>query len=161
MDPVWSKVAAPTPNWVISSIKIAPLTHFLVQNLENPQIWPGSEILGPKMLKIMKNKNFQTCPEIIPTHLLRILGALQHLKTCFSYYFRSLTSHPIRDQDTKNDDATSKNINFQICLEIISTHPRRILCELPTSKKDFWHVSISLHPIESTAGHTLLVGRCP
>ena len=30
-----------------------------------------------------KNKNLQTCPEIIPTHLLRILRARQHPKTYF------------------------------------------------------------------------------
>ena len=81
MDPVWSNIAAPAPKWVISSIQIAPPTHFWVQNLENPQI------RDPKMLKIMKNKKFKTCPEIIPTHLLRILGALRYPKTCFSSYF--------------------------------------------------------------------------
>ena len=54
---------------------------FLVQNLENPRIWPGSEILGPKMLKITN------LSEIIPTHLLRILRVLQHLKTGFHIVF--------------------------------------------------------------------------
>ena len=79
MDPVWSKVAALAPNWVISSIKIAPPTHFLVQNLENPQIWS-------KMLKIFKNHVFfQTCPEIILAHLLLHLG--QHHPSLIGYIF--------------------------------------------------------------------------
>ena len=118
MDPVWSNIAAPAPKWVISSIQIAPPTHFWVQNLENPQI------RDPKMLKIMKNKKSQTCPEIIPTHLLRILRALQHLKTYFSYCFRSLTSHPIPpscDQDTKNDENHAPSEIFDVvCVSVQS-----------------------------------------
>ena len=84
------------------------------------------------MLKIFENHEkykLFTCPENIQTHLLRILGALQHLKT-WGFLLFSILPTPICDQDTKNNKKTlkiSKNKKNKICLVIISTHPWRIL----------------------------------
>ena len=108
MDPVWSNIAAAAPKWVISSIKIAPPTHFWVQNLENPRSDQDLKKCW-KFSKTMKNKKFQTCPEIIPTHLLRILGALRYLKTCFSSYFWCLTIHPIPEKSATRIPKMMKN----------------------------------------------------
>ena len=143
MDPVWSRIVAAASNWVVSSIQIAYPTHFLVQNLENPQIWPGSEIPKCwKFLKIMKKTNFK----LVRESFLHISCACWELcntsKHDFSYWFRSLTSNPVPpscDQDTKNDEKlqkTLKNRIFQICLEIL--HIPGAFCELATSKKMFF-----------------------
>ena len=55
------------------------------KNVRDPQV--GHIPDTNRERDIFFGENPQTCPESIPTHLLRILGALRYLKTCFSSYF--------------------------------------------------------------------------
>ena len=111
MDPVWSNIAAPAPKWVISSIQIAPPTHFWVQNLENPQI------RDPKMLKIMKkiqnlsgNHSYTS-----PAHS----GSSAIPQNMFFFLFLMPNESPdprkICDQDTKNDEKLKKYRRIWFC----------------------------------------------
>ena len=126
MDPVWSKLVAAAPKWVVSSIQIAYPTHFLAQNLENPQIWDISQNVE-NFRKSWKIKSFK----LVRKSFLHISCAFWGLCNTSNHVFL-LFSIPNESPDPRSaqkwwkTSKTSKNKKFQICLEIISTHPRRI-----------------------------------
>ena len=105
-------------------------------------------VLGPKcwkFSKITKNKFFQTCPGIIPTEVISCAcwELCNTRKSCFSYCFRSLTSHPI-PQLRPGYQKMMKNFKKKTRKYIFSNLSGKhfctpgAFCELATSKKMFF-----------------------